>query len=50
MGQSIMLSLQLALDEIGDRNIKIYPRDSGYNDPEKKIKIQSVNSLQDQKN
>ena len=46
MGQSIMLSLQLALDEIGDRNIKIYPRDSGYNDPEKLV--QSVNSLQDQ--
>ena len=42
MGQSIMLSLQLALDEIGDKNIKIYPRDSGYNDPEKLV--QSVNN------
>ena len=35
LGQSIMLSLQLALDEIGDENIKIYPRDSGFNNSEK---------------
>ena len=35
MGQSIMLSLQLALDEINDDNIKIFPRDSGFNNPEK---------------
>ena len=33
MGQSIMLSLQLALDEIDDDNIKIFPRDSGFNNP-----------------
>ena len=35
MGQSIMLSLQLALDEIDDDKIKIFPRDSGFNDEEK---------------
>ena len=35
MGQSIMLSLQLALNEIDDENIKIYPRDSGFNNHEK---------------
>ena len=47
MGQSIMLSLQLALAEINDDNIKIFPRDSGFNDPEKLIK--SVESLRDEK-
>ena len=31
IGQSIMLSLQLALKEIGDDNIIIFPRDSGFN-------------------
>ena len=46
MGQSIMLSLQLALGEIGDDNIKIYPRDSGYNNQEKLI--QSIESLKEQ--
>ena len=46
MGQSIMLSLQLALKEINDDNIKIFPRDSGYNDPEKLI--QSVESLKEE--
>ncbi len=46
IGQSMMLSLQLALREIGDDNIKIYPRDSGFNNPEKLIS--SVESLQDQ--
>ena len=46
MGQSIMLSLQLALDEINDENIKIFPRDSGFNNPEKLI--QSVQSLKDE--
>ena len=35
IGQSIMLSLQLALDEIGDDQIKIFPRDSGFNNSEK---------------
>ena len=43
MGQSIMLSLQMALDEINDDNIKIFPRDSGFNNPEKLI--QSIEFL-----
>ena len=47
MGQSIMLSLQLALNEIKDDNIKIFPRDSGFNNP--KMLIQSVESLRDEK-
>ena len=46
IGQSIMLSLQLALDEINDDNIKIFPRDSGFNNPKKLIK--SVESLKDE--
>ncbi len=46
LGQSIMLSLQLALDEIGDENIKIYPRDSGFNNSEKLI--QSVETLREE--
>ncbi len=46
IGQSIMLSLQLALDEINDDNIKIFPRDSGFNNPKKLI--QSVESLKDE--
>ena len=46
MGQSIMLSLQLALDEINDEKIKIFPRDSGYNNPEK-LK-QSLESLREE--
>ena len=47
MGQSIMLSLQLALSEIGDKNVKIYPRDSGFNNDEKLV--QAIKSLQDEK-
>ena len=46
MGQSIMLSLQLALREINDDKIKIFPRDSGFNNPEKLI--QSVESLKEE--
>tara|TARA_Y200000002_G_C22637903_1_gene645568 strand:- start:131 stop:1285 length:1155 start_codon:yes stop_codon:yes gene_type:complete len=46
MGQSIMLSLQMALKEINDDNIKIYPRDSGFNNPDKLI--QSVESLKEE--
>ncbi len=46
MGQSIMLSLQLALDEINDDQIKIFPRDSGFNDPEKLI--QSLESFREE--
>ncbi len=46
MGQSIMLSLQLALDEINDDDLKIFPRDSGFNNPKKLI--QSVESLREE--
>ena len=46
MGQSIMLSLQLALDEINDAQIKIFPRDSGFKDPEKLI--QSLESFREE--
>ena len=46
LGQSIMLSLQLALDEIDDNNIKIFPRDSGFKDPEKLL--QSIESLREE--
>ena len=46
MGQSIMLSLQMALDEINDKKIKIFPRDSGFNNPKKLI--QSVESLKEE--
>jgi|TARA_B100001093_G_scaffold143092_1_gene135553 hypothetical protein len=35
LGESLLLSVQLALDEIGDKNIKIIPRDSGSNDKDK---------------
>ena len=34
-GNSILYSLQLALDEIGDKNVFIVPRDSGYDDKDK---------------
>ena len=46
MGQSIMLSLQLALDEISDDNIKIFPRDSGFDNMEKLTK--SIESLREE--
>tara|TARA_B100001093_G_scaffold513127_1_gene584407 strand:+ start:1230 stop:2414 length:1185 start_codon:yes stop_codon:yes gene_type:complete len=46
IGQSIMFSLQLALSEIGDENVKVFPRDSGYNNPEKLIS--SIKSFQDE--
>ncbi|MEC7150634.1 MAG: ABC transporter substrate-binding protein [Pseudomonadota bacterium] len=35
LGNSLLYSLQLALDEIGDDNVFIIPRDSGFNDKEK---------------
>ena len=35
LGESLLLSTQLALDEIGDKNILIIPRDSGSNDKDK---------------
>ena len=35
LGTSLLYSLQLALNEIGDRNVFVIPRDTGSNDPEK---------------
>ena len=35
LGNSLLFSTQLALDEINDKKIKIIPRDSGTNDKEK---------------
>ena len=35
LGESLLLSTQLALDEINDKNIIIIPRDSGTNDKDK---------------
>ena len=35
LGDSLLYSLQLALDEIGDKNVHIIPRDSGSNDKKK---------------
>ena len=35
LGNSLLYSLQLALEEIGDENITIIPRDSGINDKNK---------------
>ena len=35
LGNSILYSLQLALDEIGDKKVFIVPRDSGFNNKEK---------------
>ena len=37
LGNSLLFSIQLALDEIGDKNIKIIPRDSGTENKEKLI-------------
>ena len=48
LGNSLLYSLQLALDEIGDKNVFIIPADSGSNNKEKlkegieKIKSQGV--------
>jgi hypothetical protein len=45
LGSSILYSLQLALEEIDDKNISIVPRDSGFNDKEKlNIAIQDIRS------
>ncbi len=35
LGNSLLYSLQLALDEIGDKEVFIIPRDSGFNNKEK---------------
>ena len=35
LGNSLLYSLQLALNEIDDKNVQIIPRDSGSNDKKK---------------
>ena len=35
LGNSLLYSLQLALEEINDKNVFIVPRDSGFNDEDK---------------
>ena len=35
IGNSLLYSLQLALDEINDKDVVIVPRDSGFNNKEK---------------
>tara|TARA_A100001015_G_scaffold38628_1_gene42423 strand:+ start:3576 stop:3827 length:252 start_codon:yes stop_codon:yes gene_type:complete len=35
IGNSLLYSLQLALEEINDKNVTIIPRDSGFNNEEK---------------
>ena len=37
LGQSLLYSLQLALDEINDKNVLIIPRDTGFNDKKKLV-------------
>ena len=45
LGDTLLYSLQLALDEINDKNVQIIPRDSGSNDKRKLIKaIQEIRS------
>ena len=45
LGKSLLYSLQLALEEIGDKNIFIVPRDSGFNNKEKlNAAIQDIRS------
>ena len=51
LGNSLLYSLQLALEEIDDENISIIPRDSGFNNDEKlntaikEIKSQGANII-----
>ena len=51
LGDSLLYSLQLALNEIGDKNVNIIPRDSGSRDAKKlnkavqEIKAQGVNII-----
>jgi ABC-type branched-subunit amino acid transport system substrate-binding protein len=45
IGNSLLQSLQLALEEINDKDVLIVPRDSGYNDKEKlKVAIDDLRS------
>ncbi len=46
LGDSLLLSIQLALDEINDKKIKIIPRDSGSNDKAKLNK--AINQIIDE--
>ena len=46
LGDSLLLSIQLALDEINDKKIKIIPRDSGSNDKAKLKK--AINQIIDE--
>ena len=39
LGNSLLYSLQLALDEINDKNVQIIPRDSGFNDKKNLIEL-----------
>ena len=43
IGNSLLFSLQLALEEINDKNVVIVPRDSGFNN-EKKLDL-AINEL-----
>ena len=43
LGESLLYSLQLALDEIGDKNVYIIPRDTGSND--KKKLVAAINEI-----
>ena len=51
LGNSLLYSLQLALDEINDENVYVIPRDSGSNDKEKlknaikEIKLEGANVI-----
>ena len=51
LGNSLLYSLQLALEEIDDKNVLIYPRDSGFNNKDKlnsavqDIKAQGANII-----
>ena len=46
IGNSLLYSLQLALEEINDENVIIVPRDSGFNDKEKlHIAIEEMRAL-----
>ena len=45
LGNSMLYSLQLALNEIGDDKVFIIPRDSGFNNKEKiNLAIQEIKS------
>ena len=47
IGNSLLYSLQLALEEINDKNVIIVPRDSGFNNEEKiNLAINDMRSLE----